>query len=213
MTPELILHHPRLAYPCPNHYKQAPHPNCECPHQKREGMSNLTPMLSSAWIQDGPNNDENGHDDGGGGGGDDNDAGDDDDGGPGADDNNGGDGGNSDDDGNSDRVMRSSGAKSNRIHFHPLTNVGPSTSRAKSGQVVPKMHSADTGPPRTLTLTNPFAKPVDLEILKHSFCEQPNFEPAAGSWGGYCRGEHQEVAKLCEEQCQVKVALHDLFRE
>ncbi|KAF9507575.1 hypothetical protein BS47DRAFT_1333211 [Hydnum rufescens UP504] len=76
-------------------------------------------------------------------------------------------------DDNGDNAMRSHDVQGSKTHFHPLTNVGPSTSRAKSGRVGPKMHSADTGPPRTLTLTNPFAKPVDLEILKRSFHEQP----------------------------------------
>ncbi|KAF9507573.1 hypothetical protein BS47DRAFT_1488788 [Hydnum rufescens UP504] len=80
--------------------------------------------------------------------------------------------------------MGSLEAKGTRKHFQ--TNVIPALTSHTGSTPMEMMEtlSANTDPRQTITLTNPFANPADLEALKRSFAEQPNFKAAAESWGG-----------------------------
>ncbi|KAF9507170.1 hypothetical protein BS47DRAFT_1352021 [Hydnum rufescens UP504] len=73
-----------------------------------------------------------------------------------------------DDDGNSDQKLRRHEAK--RI--------------PASGSYPMETLAADADPHPTITLTNPFANPAELDGLKRSFAEQPNFKALAESWKG-----------------------------
>jgi hypothetical protein len=74
------------------------------------------------------------------------------------------------------------------IHV-PTASLTPNTGQQSSGPSGVSYSHPNTGTTlgKTLTFTNPFANPAELESLKRSFAQQPNWKAAqleSVSWEG-----------------------------
>ena len=96
---------------------------------------------------------------------------------------------NNDNDNARDQVMgEGSGLTSPMIHV-PVASLTPNTGQQSSGPsgVSSSYPNTRTTLGKTLTFTNPFANPTELESLKRSFAQQPNWKAAqleSVSWEG-----------------------------